>query len=106
MSIRKKEHVMANLTVVAKIRAKADTAEFVHGELKKLIEPTCTKDAGCINYVLYLDRNDPLVYFFLETWESEELLNRHLDSDHFRTFSRATEGKVEQTEVHLLTKVG
>jgi quinol monooxygenase YgiN len=97
---------MANLTVVAKIKAKVQWGEFVHSELLKLIEPTCTKDAGCISYVLYRDQNDPSVFFFLETWENEELLNRHLDSDHFRSFSKATEGKVEQPEVHLLTRAG
>ncbi|MDD1676423.1 MAG: antibiotic biosynthesis monooxygenase [Methanomicrobiales archaeon] len=97
---------MADLTVVAKITAKDGMAEFVHGELRKLIEPTCTKDAGCISYVLYRDLNNPLVYFFLENWESEELLDRHLASEHFQSFVKATEGKVEQTEVHLLAEAG
>jgi quinol monooxygenase YgiN len=96
---------MTNLTVVAKIKAKAGLVEAVHHELEKLVEPTCTKDAGCISYVLYRDQNDPSVFIFLETWESEDLLNQHIGSDHFRAFTKATEGKVEQTEIHLLRKV-
>src|SRR5271169_2555786 len=96
--------MMANLTVVAKITVKAGMTECVRSELRKLIEPTCTKDAGCISYVLYQDQNDPSVFFFLETWESEELLNGHLDSEHFRAFAMATEGKIEKSEVHLLKK--
>jgi len=97
---------MTNLTVVAKITAKTGKAETVFDELKNLIEPTCTKDAGCISYVLYRDRNDPAVFFFLETWENEKLLNLHLDSEHFRTFAKATADIVEKSEVHLLTKAG
>ncbi len=96
---------MANLTVVAKITAKAGMKEYVRSELMKLIEPTCSKDAGCISYVLYQDQDSPLVFFFLETWESEELLNRHLGSEHFRAFTEATGGNVENSEVHLLKKV-
>jgi quinol monooxygenase YgiN len=97
---------MTNLTVVAKIKAKAGRVDAVQHELRKLIEPTCTKDAGCISYVLYQDQNDPSVFFFLETWENEELLNRHIGSDHFRAFTKATEGNVEQTEIHLTRKSG
>ncbi|WML68262.1 MAG: hypothetical protein METHP_01867 [Methanoregula sp. SKADARSKE-2] len=56
------------LTVVAKIEAKAGTADTVHTELTRLIEPSCTKDAGCISRELYLDKNDPRLFFSLETW--------------------------------------
>ncbi len=94
------------LTVVAKIQSLPGAAETVHAELRKLIEPTCTKDKGCISYELYRDRNDPTVFFFLETWESEELLQRHLESGHFKTYAKATEGIVVKSEVHLLTKSG
>jgi quinol monooxygenase YgiN len=98
------EQRMTNLTVVAKITAKSGMTEYVQTELRKLIEPTYSKDAGCISYVLYQDQNDPSVFFFLETWESEELLNRHIDSEHFKAFTMATEGKVERSIVHLLKK--
>lgn len=94
------------LTVVAKIKAKPEAAKTVHEELRKLIEPTCTKDKGCISYELYLDKHDPSLFFFLETWENEELLNRHLDSCHFKSFAQATDGLVEKSEVHLLAKSG
>jgi quinol monooxygenase YgiN len=97
---------MTNLTVVAKITAKAGKQEVVYSDLKNLIEPTCTKDAGCISYVLYRDQNDPAVFFFLEIWESKELLDRHLDSEHFKVFAKATADTVAKSEVHLLTKAG
>jgi len=92
------------LTVVAKIQTKTGSADTVHAELRKLIEPTCTKDAGCISYELYLDKNDPRLFFFLETWESEELLNRHLNSGYFKAYAKAIDGFAEKSELHILTK--
>lgn len=42
------------------------------------------KDKGCIGYDLYASTTEDDRYLIYETWESEEDLKRHMESDHFR----------------------
>lgn len=81
------------LTIVAKIEAHNDKVEFVKAELLKLIEPTL-KEAGCIQYDLHQDNEDPSVFVFYEQWESRELLQAHLNSPHLIGYVKGTEGMV------------
>jgi quinol monooxygenase YgiN len=96
---------MSQVTVVARFKAKADAVEKVREELLKLVEPTRQKDDGCINYDLHQDNNDPTVFFFLENWKSEELLNKHLNSEHINAYREATKGLIEHRDVNLLTRI-
>ena len=86
---------MTQVTVVARIKAKPEASTKIHEELLKLIEPTRSED-GCINYDLYQDNEDPSLFFFLENWESRELLDKHLESEHIKAYLKSTEGFVEQ----------
>lgn len=42
------------------------------------------KDKGCIDYDLYASTTEDDRYLIYETWESEEDLKRHMDSEHFK----------------------
>ena len=46
-----------------------------------LVEPTHRED-GCILYALHRGVDDPARLTFIERWESRELLDAHLKSDH------------------------
>lgn len=41
----------------------------------------------------------------IDDWESEELLKRHLVSDHMRAYMLATEDLIEETGIHHLKKI-
>jgi quinol monooxygenase YgiN len=92
------------LTIVAKIEAHNDKVEFVKAELLKLIEPTL-KEAGCIQYDLHQDNEDPSVFVFYEQWESRELLQEHLNSPHLIGYVKATEGMVSSFVLNEMTKL-
>ena len=93
-----------NLTIVARVEAKEDNIEFVKSELIKLIEPT-RKEAGCIQYDLCQDNENPAVFVFYENWENRELWQDHKNNDHLAANKEATEGSVVSVIVNEMTLV-
>jgi quinol monooxygenase YgiN len=96
---------MSPVIVVARIKAKPEAVEEMREELFKLVEPTRTRDPGCITYDLHQDNKDPSLFFFLEHWASDELLDKHLDSDHIKAYRKAAEGLLQESQVNRLTKI-
>ncbi len=97
---------MAEVTVAARIKAKPEAVRQVREELMKLIPPTRKGDEGCIYYDLYQDNGDPTLFFFLEKWQSNELLDKHLETEHLKAFGEATDGLISELDITRLTKIG
>ncbi len=95
---------MSKLTVVAKVVAKQGSVEKVRSELLKLIEPT-RKEDGCIEYNLHQDNEDPAVFVFHETWDNLACLEKHMNTDHFRSYISAVDGLIEDKAVHKMTRI-
>jgi quinol monooxygenase YgiN len=95
---------MSALTVVAKVVARKDSVEHVTAELLKLIVPT-RQESGCIEYKLHRDNDDPSVFIFYETWESEACLARHMESEHFKNYVSAVDGMLEEKIVNRMTRI-
>ena len=95
---------MAKLTVVATVVAKREYLEEVKGELLRLVEPT-RAGAGCIDYTLHQDREDPAVFVFHETWESEACLEQHMNAPHFRAYICAVEGRIADKLVRRMNRI-
>ena len=95
---------MSKLTVVAKIVAKKDSIKTVKTELLKLIEPT-RKEAGCIEYNLHQDNDNPAFFVFYETWENFACLEKHMNSDHFKSYVNVAGSMIEDKIVHKMTRI-
>lgn len=95
---------MSKLTVVAKIIAKKDSVETVKSELLKLV-PLTRKEAGCIEYNLHQDNEDPAVFVFYETWDTPASLENHMNSDHFKNYVNAVGDLIEEKIVHKMTRI-
>ena len=95
---------MSKLIVVAKVVAKEDAVQQLKSELQKLIAPT-RKEEGCLDYVLHQDIEDPSIFIFYETWESEAALEKHTQSDHYQAFGKVAAGLVAEKAVHKMTRV-
>lgn len=93
---------MANLTIVANIKAKADKVDLVKTELLKLIEITRAEE-GCINYDLHQDNETPAHFMFYENWESRELWQIHMANQHLAEYMAATEGAVAEFTLNEMT---
>ncbi len=95
---------MSTLTIIANIHAKADKIDLVKTELLKLV-PITRADAGCINYDLHQDNEDPAHFTFFENWESREIWQEHMNAPHLAAYMAATDGAVEQFTHTAMTKV-
>ncbi|QDQ27467.1 antibiotic biosynthesis monooxygenase [Chitinimonas arctica] len=95
---------MQALIVVATIVAKAGAEQQVEHALQKLIAPT-RMEAGCIQYVLHRDLDQPGVFVFIETWQSRELHAQHMQSAHLAEYGRSVSGLVESWDVKLLNSL-
>ena len=94
---------MSKVTVVAMIVAKKDCVETVKSELFKLIPPT-REENGCIEYNLHQDNSDPSIFLFYETWESADSIQKHINTDHYKAYVTALDGKLEGKVVNKMTR--
>ncbi|MGR3714255.1 MAG: putative quinol monooxygenase [Shimia sp.] len=90
------------LTIIAQITAASGKEALVEAELKKLLAPT-RAEAGCINYDLHQDNENPGFFVFYENWESRELWRAHMDAPHLAAYMAATQGAVDNFVVNEMT---
>ena len=95
---------MAKLTITGNVIANSDKIELVKAELEKLI-PITRKEAGCLQYDLHQDNENPAYFMFYENWESRELWQTHMNAPHLAAYVEATEGAVEKFWIHEMTRI-
>lgn len=96
---------MAQLTIVANIKAEATKVDLLKAELLKLIDTTRAEE-GCLQYDLHQDNETPAHFMFFESWESREAWQKHMNAQHLKDFLVATNGAVVDFAVNEMTKVG
>lgn len=96
---------MPKLTIVANITAKADNIEQVKAALQKLIATT-RSEAGCLQYDLHQDNENPAHFMFYENWESRELWQQHMAAPHLAEYAAATDGAIADFTLHEMTHIG
>lgn len=74
------------IRIAAKQTVRADSCEKFEEIARELIEITRTEE-GNHGYTLTHGIENPQVYCFFETWESQEAVERHLNSEHFKRIS-------------------
>ena len=93
------------VTVIARIRAKADKVQRVEEELRKLLTPTRAEN-GCINFDMHQGAADPSLFLFHENWTSKAALEAHFETPHIKNWLRQAEGLLaEPLEVTLWNRV-
>lgn len=92
------------LVIVAKIEAKPDQLERAKSALRSLIPPTLA-EAGCLQYDLHQDHENPAVFLFFERWQSRELWQDHMNSAHIQEFLSSTEDALAEVTVHEMGKL-
>jgi quinol monooxygenase YgiN len=93
------------LTIVARIEAEKDKIDLVKAALLKLIEPT-RDEQGCLQYDLHQDNDHPEIFLFYENWETRELWQTHMNSDHLNAHKKATEEAIKEVTLHEMTRIG
>lgn len=95
---------MSELTVVAKVVARQESAEDVKKELLKMIAPT-RNEKGCIKYDLHQDNQDPAQFVFYETWESAACLENHMSTDHYKNYVSSVANLIKEKVVNKMTRI-
>jgi quinol monooxygenase YgiN len=93
------------IKVVAKSYAKEGKVDKILELSKELVEKTVIEE-GCISYELFQDLEDPKAIVFIEEWESEEALSKHMASEHFkRIVPQLNELREKTSEINKYKKV-
>lgn len=72
------------IKIVVKHFIKKDLIDEYIKLMGELVEKTNNSDAGCIEYALFQDSQDPQIITLIEEWENQESLDKHMQSDHFK----------------------
>lgn len=95
---------MTELKIVASIVVKADYKDELIKVFHHIVDET-RKESGCVSYDLHEDTKNPLKYTILEVWKSQEAIDKHNNSTHFKAFVEAIEGKIEGLTVDIIKQV-
>lgn len=95
---------MSQIVIVAKATIKEEFTNEVYPLLESLHKSTHENDFGCIQYDLHKDLENPNSFTFIETWESAELLDAHMQKEHFLSFVQSAGSKLENLEISKLEK--
>lgn len=71
------------LTIVAKIKAKPESAEAVQAALQAVSVPSL-EEAGCEAYQLYVNPQDPTDLVMVEKWADSAAIATHNKTPHFQ----------------------
>jgi len=96
---------MAEVTVVARIKALPTRKEAVRQVLISLMQPT-RSEPGCVSYDLHVAADDETLFMIHEKWKSGRDLNEHLQKPYIKAFVEKTgELLAEPVEISLWEKI-
>ncbi len=93
------------IKVVAKVTVKEGMTDAFLAAAKPLVTAS-QKDDGNIFYTLNVSVDNPRVFAIMECWENKEVLEKHMQTEHFKTatgsIGEAAEGEMS---IELFTEV-
>jgi len=95
---------MSHLSVVARIQAQPEARETVCRNSVTSLNQRGTR-RRLHNYELFQDNEEPTVFYFIENWESERHLDRHLTSGPMKKFQKATEGLIATIAIYRMGRI-
>ena len=94
-----------DIRVAAFLLAKPGQEAEVQRAAVACVSPT-RAESGNQAYVLNRDTKDPSLFVFIEHWKSQQALDEHMNTPHFKTLAQAVEGKLAKPmAVHVLSPV-
>ncbi len=95
---------MSELKIVAAIVVKKEFNEELMPVFQTVVNET-RKEAGNISYELHRDINNPDKFIILEVWKSQDAIDLHNASAHFKAFVQSIEGKTESLTIDIIEKI-
>jgi len=78
---------MNSYITIAILKARPGKRDQLQEALLKLIDPT-RKEAGCIEYMLFENKNEKGIFYMREAFMDKTAFDEHLASTHFQNFAK------------------
>jgi len=91
-------------TAIATLIAKPGQQDALEQHLRALVEPT-RAEAGCGQYDLHQDLANPLAFYMIEKWSSDEALQAHDDRAHIQNFRARAPAFLANFELQRLRSI-
>lgn len=95
---------MKELKIVATIVVKEEYKDELLPVFQQVVDET-RKEEGNISYDLHQDINNPLKFVILEVWKSQQAIDSHNISEHFRAFAKAIRKKTDSLTIDVMEKI-
>ena len=96
---------MNEIRVIARALARAGKEDQLRKTLVGMLTPT-RAEQGCRLYELHESSNRGLYYFY-EKWESQDSLERHIETPHYKQLAQDGRDLLESAfEVNVLDPIG
>lgn len=92
------------LKIVAIIKVKPQAVKDIMPIFEKIVSGS-QKEEGCIYYNLHQDTKDSTRFVMLEEWKSQDAIDFHNNTEHFKAFKEAAKDKIESSEVTVIKTV-
>ena len=93
------------VTLLVRFTVKAGAPERVR-EIVRAMEEHTRKEPGCVSYIGHQSIENPLRFFFYETYKDEAALAAHRASPHFREYiTNELDALIEKRERELFTPI-
>lgn len=92
------------LTIIARVQAKPGQAEKLLAAQKELTAAV-VKEPGCLKYEPHLSNQHPGLVIFVESWESYELWQVHMEAPALQAFRAKAGDLVESVVIDQMTPV-
>jgi quinol monooxygenase YgiN len=74
---------MAELTVIARLKARPGKEAELEQALRAAVAPT-HEEPGCLRYALHRSTDDPATFLLVERWVSKAALDQHMETPHLK----------------------
>ena len=92
------------VNLVYQVQVKPESKDDILKAFETLVSET-RKEKGCIIYDLFQNGEDPNNFILIEKWATQEDLDNHSTSDHFKDYLNDSDGKFEKAELKKVNPV-
>ena len=93
------------LKVIAEFFIKETDLDFVMEGLKPAVDAT-RNELGNISYEVFQDTEDPTHLTFVESWQSKDVLDKHMTTPHFnKLVEDVTKSQAQEPVIKVYTKL-
>jgi quinol monooxygenase YgiN len=91
--------------LIARLSAKPGQEDVLTNALRELAAPS-REEAGCLLYDVCVVRDEPARLLVLEEWESQDALDRHMATPHFKAFlDKVGDALAGEPELEVIERV-